>query len=130
LGTDFGISVTTASDVNGDGYSDVIIGSRFFRNGGMNEGGVEYDGAADGLEDQPAWVFKTNQANILLGCEEESDGRSGPGQRWRRVLVRVPPPATGKTGWMPVHGRPPALIGRSRPHRRAARAGTSWVAGR
>jgi len=68
LGADFGISVATAGDVNGDGYSDVIIGSRFYHNGEADEGRVlVYHGAPAGLEQQPAWIFESNQAGTLLG---------------------------------------------------------------
>jgi hypothetical protein len=75
LGADFGISVATAGDVNGDGYSDVIIGSRFYRNGEIDEGRViVYHGAADGLEDQPAWTFESNEVGPLLGYSVGSAG--------------------------------------------------------
>jgi FG-GAP repeat len=40
--------VGTAGDVNGDGYSDVIVGACFYDNGEANEGAAAvYHGAAD-----------------------------------------------------------------------------------
>ena len=46
----FGDSVGTAGDVNGDGYSDVIIGARAYDSGQTNEGrAFVYHGSATGL---------------------------------------------------------------------------------
>ncbi|NTV46319.1 MAG: T9SS type A sorting domain-containing protein, partial [Chlorobiales bacterium] len=45
----FGYSVGTAGDVNGDGYSDVIVGAPYYDNGQIDEGAsfVYYGGAKD-----------------------------------------------------------------------------------
>lgn len=49
--SNFGISVASAGDVNGDGFSDVIVGAHLFDNGQTNEGRVTlYLGSAAGLE--------------------------------------------------------------------------------
>ena len=59
----FGISVATAGDVNGDGYSDVIVGARF-DNGQSNEGMVSFTTAR--LQDFSAsanWTEERNQAS-------------------------------------------------------------------
>jgi hypothetical protein len=55
--TYFGTSVRTAGDVNGDGYSDVIVGSATYSNGQLSEGkAFVYLGSATGLAALPALV--------------------------------------------------------------------------
>lgn len=45
----FGVSVSSAGDVNGDGYCDVIIGAHLFGNGEAAEGkAYVYHGSATG----------------------------------------------------------------------------------
>jgi hypothetical protein len=64
----FGITVGTAGDVNGDGYSDVIIGAHLYDNGETNEGKVfVYHGSPAGLGAFPAWTAESNQASAALG---------------------------------------------------------------
>ncbi len=74
-GGDFGISVGTAGDVNGDGFSDLIIGSRFFDHGQIDEGRVfVYHGSAAGPEPDPAWSFESNQGGGCLGYSVATAG--------------------------------------------------------
>jgi hypothetical protein len=64
----FGSCVATAGDVNGDGYSDVIVGARLFDNGQTNEGrAFVYLGSATGLSASAAWTAESNRANALFG---------------------------------------------------------------
>jgi hypothetical protein len=64
----FGYSVATAGDVNGDGYSDVIVGARSYENGNINEGGAfVYLGSADGLSEVAAWTAEGNQTGARFG---------------------------------------------------------------
>jgi hypothetical protein len=59
----FGGSVATAGDVNGDGFDDVLVGARTYTNGENQEGAAFlYLGSASGLAPSPAWVVESNQA--------------------------------------------------------------------
>ncbi len=51
----FGLSVSTAGDVNGDGYADVIVGANQYDNGQTNEGSafLYYGNDGDGLDLRP-----------------------------------------------------------------------------
>jgi hypothetical protein len=65
---EFGRSVGNAGDVNGDGYSDVIVGAPGFTNGQTREGrALVYLGSATGSATSPAWSVESNVANQQLG---------------------------------------------------------------
>jgi uncharacterized repeat protein (TIGR01451 family) len=61
----FGVSSGTAGDVNGDGYSDIIIGADFYGPGGGQA--YVYHGSASGLSTSPDWNVQTDQGNSLFG---------------------------------------------------------------
>ncbi len=96
-GAQFGTSVAGAGDVNGDGFSDVIVGADTF-DGGEGRAYV-YHGSASGLATTPAWVNETNQpgqygfvvatagdtngdgySDVLVGAVGFSNGESGEGR--------------------------------------------------
>jgi hypothetical protein len=62
----FGYSVSTAGDVNGDGYSDVIVGAKYYANGESGEGKV-YVFHGPSLGSTPAWSQEGNKAAAFLG---------------------------------------------------------------
>ena len=71
----FGISVASAGDVNGDGFSDVIIGAYSYDNGELNEGrAFAYLGSSGGLAVAPAWTAESNQADANFGFSVASAG--------------------------------------------------------
>ena len=64
----FGISVSSAGDVNKDGFADIVIGSHYYDNGETNEGRVfVYLGSAKGLSKEPAWTLESNQVGANFG---------------------------------------------------------------
>jgi uncharacterized delta-60 repeat protein len=71
----FGHSVSTAGDVNGDGYSDVIIGAFKYANGQSQEGAAFiYYGSASGLSTTADWIGEVNQAGAEFGCSVGTAG--------------------------------------------------------
>ncbi len=77
----FGWSVATAGDVNGDGYSDVIVGANLYDNGETDEGrAFVYLGSASGLAVTPAWTTESDQTGADLGiCVATAGDVNGDG---------------------------------------------------
>ncbi len=88
--TYFGYSVSTAGDVNGDGYDDVIIGAPHY-SGSFTQGGRAYvfHGSAHGLPSNPNWTFTGDQDTAWCGmCVATAGDVNGDG--YDDVLVTSP----------------------------------------
>jgi len=71
----FGSKLGTAGDVNGDGYSDIIIGAKFYDNGQEDEGiAYVYHGSASGLSTSPDWTAESDQAFAEFGVSVNTAG--------------------------------------------------------
>jgi hypothetical protein len=82
--------VASAGDVNGDGYSDVIVGAYQFDNGETDEGrAFVYHGSASGLSTTPNWTAESNQAGAFFGASVASAGDVN-GDGFSDVIVGAP----------------------------------------
>jgi uncharacterized repeat protein (TIGR01451 family) len=71
----FGSSVATAGDVNGDGFSDLVVGAPRYDNGQTDEGMIfAYYGSASGLPGAPSWTAEGNQSVAFLGSAVATAG--------------------------------------------------------
>jgi hypothetical protein len=71
----FGVSVATAGDVNGDGYADVVVGADRYDNGQFNEGrAFVYHGSASGLSITPDWTAESDQVSARFGVSVGTAG--------------------------------------------------------
>jgi hypothetical protein len=71
---DFGSSVATPGDVNGDGY-DVAVGARLYTHGQMWEGrAAVFFGSPRGLRPAPTLVAEGDQANAYFGGSVNTAG--------------------------------------------------------
>ncbi len=93
----FGYSVSTAGDVNNDGYSDVIVGAKAYDNGQINEGrAFVFHGSASGLSDIPNWTAESDQANALFGYSVSTAGDVN-GDGYSDVIIGAPYDKTGQS---------------------------------
>jgi len=90
VGAHLGIAVAPAGDVNGDGFSDVLVGASGFSGGEAAEGAAFlYLGSASGLALTPAWSAEPDQIGAHFG---QALGPAGDvnGDGYGDVIVSAP----------------------------------------
>jgi hypothetical protein len=93
----FGFSVASAGDVDGDGYDDVIVGGTLFDNGQVDEGRAWiYLGSSAGLAATPAWTAEPDVVNAQYGFSVASAGDVN-GDGLSDVIVGAHDYANGET---------------------------------
>jgi hypothetical protein len=86
----FGLSVSDAGDVNGDGFEDVIVGAFAYDNGETDEGrAFVYHGSGSGLGTTPAWTAEGNKQYAQFGWSV-SDGGNVNDDGFDDVIVGDP----------------------------------------
>jgi hypothetical protein len=101
------LTVASAGDVDGDGFSDVLVGAPSFDVGGADAGRVmAFRGGASGLPAAPSWTIDGDQPGARLGA---SVARAGDvdGDGYSDVVVGAP----GRDGGLADEGRVLAYLG-------------------
>ncbi len=107
-GAQFGYSVASAGDVNGDGFGDVIVGAYGYDNGQLVDAGRAYVylGSASGLGTTAAWTAESNQYEAYFGFSVASAGDVN-GDGFGDVIVGAPLFSNGE----PYEGRAYVYLG-------------------
>lgn len=90
-GERFGASLATAGDVNGDGYSDVIVGMPDYDNGANTDAGrvMVFLGSATGLSGTFAWIMNGTMANARFGHSVSTAGDVN-GDGYSDIIIGAP----------------------------------------
>jgi hypothetical protein len=87
---DYGGSVAGIGDVNGDGYSDVMVGASLFTQGETNEGAAwAYYGSTSGLDIYHDWVITSDENGAMLGYTVSNAGDVN-GDGYSDALIGAP----------------------------------------
>lgn len=113
-----GNAVSTAGDVNGDGYSDVLVAAAAFDEGAFVDAGkvFVFHGNSSGSLGAPVWGFAADQSGANLGCSVTALGDvNGDGYDDIAVGAFLYDGATPDRGRVHVfQGGPDGLTGPSR----------------
>jgi hypothetical protein len=94
---EYGFSVGTAGDVNGDGFDDVIVGARYYTEGQDHEGAAYvYYGSETGLSPAASWFYASDQADAHLGSAVGTAGDVN-GDGYSDIVVGSPMYDAGQT---------------------------------
>jgi len=97
-GAFYGWSVATAGDVNGDGYSDILVGAHYYDHPEEDEGcAFCYHGGSYGPRDMAGWVTESNQASAQYGWSVACAGDANA-DGYSDVLVGAPVYDNGEDG--------------------------------
>ena len=93
----FGNSVSAAGDVNGDGFSEVIVGASSYDNGETDEGrALVYHGSAGTLATTATWTAEGNQVGSQFGISVATAGDVN-GDGYSDIIVYVSGYDNGQT---------------------------------
>jgi hypothetical protein len=86
----FGSSVASAGNVNGDAYDDVVVGAPFYDSDQIDDGAVfAFYGSDAGPATAPDWTADGNQASMLFGMSVDTAGDVN-GDGYDDVIVGAP----------------------------------------
>jgi hypothetical protein len=90
-GARYGWSVASAGDVNGDGYSDVIIGAWYTTSYGCQGKVYVYLGSSAGFAAEPAWTSSCGE-DVIVGSVGHSVSSAGDvnGDGYDDIIVGAP----------------------------------------
>jgi hypothetical protein len=96
--SEFGFSVATAGDVDGNGYSDIIVGAPYYDSGKEDQGGAfVYEGYEGFLYPASDWIKLSNQAGARFGWSVSTAGDVN-GDGYAEVIVGAPYWQEGESG--------------------------------